>query len=228
MENKKTLSYLNSKTWYRFLKVIYCAVFLIIVIIVMLMVWSGYNVKEVDYKNSIIICTPNDTSVSNQPHIQIPLDQIESEASYYDLLALQYGGDDLTSLNNKFRDACMINIVTMKDGTNNLVASGQRVTLNQNQILKINDQPFSPVNLEQQIYTMQELLAQTSNISPLKLNLSAFKLVGKNYSLSIVKTNNLLQTIFYFLIWFFVVIFIFEILRRAFYYIVLGSIKPSK
>lgn len=34
MDNKKTISYLNSKTWYRFLKVIFLFLLLVIIIIV--------------------------------------------------------------------------------------------------------------------------------------------------------------------------------------------------
>ena len=55
---KNTITYLKTKAWYRFLKVIYILAFLVLILFLLYFVYGAYRpIKGIDQNNTLIFCT---------------------------------------------------------------------------------------------------------------------------------------------------------------------------
>ncbi len=195
MDTKK-LSDLNSKMWYRLLKVLYFTIFAIYFLI--FFIELDYKSLKNDYYNlrkSYINCYNGET---------IYLKNINLD--YYDLKYLNYNE------NNKFKFACLSD-----------KELGAMIKNESGVYLSFSDEKVG--------FLVREKFNSFSEIdSKMKTSLN-FKEHQKNYILHTVKNNSLInvRTIFLDLIIpILIIIVFFELTKRIFYYVMLGTIKPKK
>ena len=168
MENKKTISWLNSKVWYRFLKVVFICSILFCLLIGNASLLSN-GVKRLDNGKTLISCktTSNkNTYTPNELEIKLTASNFTQDGEFIDP-------------KSKIWKTCGGGFDPSSSFANSLNLFDKYVIL-PNLVFDINP-----------VYTYKEFI--------LKFII-----------------NNLLVILF------------FEILRRAFYYIILGKIRPEK
>ena len=213
MDTKKTISYLNSKAWYRFLKVVFIFIFIVVILIA-----NGINISEgigrIDKDKTLIYCNGGDkriltvkqagVSFSNYEFIK-GFDYKKFYEGYYneyivkDILWACY--DKVPEYNND-EDIYLIQRVYEITG------------------FKANPKKFDEDYLKEQFKIMAEgYKSKDQKISYLDYSIHLFDIkpayTYKDFILYSFITN-------------FSILLIFEVLRRFFYYIVLGTIKPKK
>ena len=173
IENKKTISHLNNKAWYRLLKVIFGLIFLIVLGV------CNYNIyydgiKRLDLDKTIVNCNVYDLLDNDVPSHQITLKQVDS---YFN--------------NNEFNNFNYTDYI--KNYNYNALAIANKCQENSKYHFRI-----------------------------VKFGTSTTPIFIINPTYSYIEFFRL------FIIYNFIILFIFEAVRRTFYYIVLGSIKPEK
>jgi len=167
MENKKTISYLKSKAWYRLVKVFFFLALLIVLGIFGFIAFSSKPYTTIDQYNSKIVCNNGKEYKAGDHGIGIYLPQVFSVIR---------GADNPA-------DA---------------------------QVLCVEGGSFVP-----EAVSMDEWTKLTSPTPLYKIEIVE-KTVGNWWSF-----------IGYIVLALFIILAIFEAIRRIFYYIVLGSIKPK-
>ncbi len=170
MENKKTISYLNSKTWYRLLKVIFIFIFLITCLVTVINSFDVVGSYQDDY---LVVC-----NMGNKNTFLAYKDKKIYVPSYNDYT------DSLAKLPDNIKkdlvSACAI-------------SEGEMST-------KL-DKIFNGTDDGNKFY----------DLTPTK-----------------VITDTYLTASLWSILSIFIIFLVFEIIKRAFYYIVLGSLKPVK
>jgi len=161
---EKTISYLNSKIWYRFIKVAYTLLFLVISVTVIFSIFSE-NIRVLDMPNSQVIC-----QYGNEK--QLLIKEVFDKDEMPNILP-NYYYDANTALSEKIIKSCGINeVITRSTQPDGFISDPYRIE--------------------------------------------------KRYK------NNITTALLYSLLSVVITILIFEIVRRVFYYIALGTIKPKK
>ena len=164
MENK-TISYLNSKIWYRFIKVIYLLILFISIVGYSTAIFISYS-QEYDNTKSYIKCANGKNFILSQNEIDLHSDFMGS------------------SDREKSKSLCF-------DGLNSIEKTDS------DHIFRL------------------KTISETENS-------------GKYELVSIYINRNWIVTIEFILLSIIGNLFIFEAIRRGFYYVVLGSIRPKK
>ena len=190
MENKKTLVHLNSKWWYRLIKVFYILMFVIILIVPTITIFNGFK-PNFNAENSYIKCNDGQTVNLLQNKIYLYSEYI-------------YTDDD-----NKIRNLCLsdseIGGVAKQVYPNGVSSDGVKYT------------NFSDIELGKSV-------REANSVWILKMTPTE-----KNYELvAVYDERNWLAIIGFSFISIILVIFVFELIKRIFYYVALGTIKPEK
>ncbi|MFA7050011.1 MAG: hypothetical protein WC164_02800 [Patescibacteria group bacterium] len=213
MDNKKTISYLNGKAWYRFLKVIFIFIFIAVILIA-----NGINISEgigrIDKDKTFIYCNGGDKRIitakqagvyfSNYEFIK-GFDYKKFYGDYYneyiikDILKACY---DKVPEHNNDEDIYLMQRVYEIVG------------------FKANPKKYDDNYLKEQFKIMTEgYKSKDQKISYLDYSIHLF---------DIKPAHTYKDFVLYFFITNFSILLIFEVLRRVFYYIVLGTIKPKE
>jgi hypothetical protein len=180
MENKKTISHLNGKAWYRLVKVVFFLALLIALGIFNLIAFSSKPYTTTDEYNSKIVCNNGKDYIAGNNGIDI-----------YKAIADEF--------NRPRESSYILYDVIGTDHPNNAT------------VLCWGGSSFVP-----EAISNDDWLTLTSSTPQYKVEL-AKKTVGNWWGfLELLVIGNI------------VILLIFEVIRRVFYYIVLGSIKPEK
>ena len=211
MKNK-TVSFLNSKVWYRFIKVIYVLLFIVILLGYNILTFSGSSFKNVDQDKTLIICNYKDEKVfySKEKNIRLNNHDFKNETFDYK--------DFFESYNEyKIKDI-LENCYDIKNSSNLDIFAIQRTY--EITRTKDNKKDYDENYLKNEINKI---------ITGYKTDLE--KASYLDYSIELF-TIDPVFTYYKFLMYFFVgnlsILLLFEIIRRLFYYVVLGTIKPEK
>jgi hypothetical protein len=176
MENK-TISYLNSKAWYRLLKVVYLLVFLFSLIVAIAIINDIYGVKRL--KDHRVAC--NYGSKAN-------FLAYKDKGIYLSDYELENGLGEIPSKKDSLQTACEIT----KEERENLIVAIMKG--------KTTDDPSS------------------DNYMPPLYRITQEQVVSGRVS----------DVVSYSLLTILLIVLVFEVVRRAFYYVVLGSVRPVK
>lgn len=208
MENK-TISYLNSRAWYRFLKVAFIFMLLAVILIA-----NGINISEgigrIDKNKTLIYCNGGDKRVLTARQAGVYFSNYEFIKGFdYKKYFEGYNEYDIKDIleacydyNNLDSDIYLIQRIYEIRGS------------------KDNPKKYDDDYLKEQIKIMTTgYKSKDQKISYLDYSIHLFD-IKPIYSYK--------EFIMYFLIINISILLIFEVLRRVFYYIVLGAIKPKK
>lgn len=208
MENKTT-SHLNSRVWYRFLKVIYILLFIIILFGYNLIIFSGTELKNLDQEKTLIICNYKDEKVFSPKEKNIRLNNYDFKNRTFDYKDFFEGYNEY-----KIKDI-LENCYDMTNISNLDVFAIQRtyeITGTKN-----NKKDYDENYLKNEINKI---------ITGYKTD--SEKASYLDYSIKLFTVDPVF-THYKFLTYFFIgnlsILLFFEIVRRVFYYIVLGTIK---
>lgn len=205
MKNQ-TVSYLNTKTWYRFLKVFFILLFVILTIGYNAIIFWEIGLKNIDESKTVITCSIGDKKQFNASSLGISLSSADfNEYNLFDYKKFYEGFND-TKI-KKIWDKC-----TGRDTKDIFVI--QRIYE-----LGLQDNHEVTGTVAQELNSM----LQSSYSFEKTKNLDySFKLFDINPSYSIVKFLR------YFFLGNLTILVAFELLRRIFYYIALGKLYPMK
>lgn len=171
MENK-TISYLNSKAWYRFLKVIFVVMFLIVLMGFNSIIFSD-GIKKLDLTKSTIICNADET-LGTEKH-QITFEDVDK---YF--IVKEFDNYNYYNFIKTWKDDALAIVNKCNEGSK-----------------------WHP-----------RLIDFGPNINPPEFEINP--------------VYSYITFVEYFIVGNLIVLFIFEAIRKAFYYVVLGSLKPAK
>ena len=204
MDNKKTIGHLDNKVWYRFLKVFFCFVVLVSLLFLNWVIISG-GVKINGINN-------NKTEISCYNKIFTPK-SIDIKLNYDDYLSY---------LSN-------IDINGMS------VISSRSIDVNGNVSYQGNFQYQSTIpGYEHYSDVTSQTIIEKCYFNPeTSESLNAIPKATSSgappmFNIKPVFTYDYLAFFKLLILGNFIILFIFEVIRRSFYYIVLGSIKPVK
>ncbi len=208
----KTIFYLNSKAWYRLLKVIY--VFLLIIILL------GYNLifktglRNIDQGKTLIQCNVGTLKTFTPESIKLNLSESD----------LFYDKFDYAYFFKGYNDSKIRNILaqcTLKppiDWATDDVFKIQRTY----EIIGLKDAKKT----YDKNYLDSEIKKITSGYKTNQEKASYLDFSVKFFDIKPVFTYD--AFIKYFIIGNVIILFVFEIIKRTFYYIATGTVKPSK
>lgn len=213
MDTKKTISYLNSKAWYRFLKVVFIFIFIAVILIA-----NGINISEgigrIDKDKTLIYCNGGDKRVLTARQAGVYFSNYEfikgfDYKKFYEGYYNEYTIKDILQ-------ACYDKVPEYNNDED--IYLMQRVY--EIQGFKANPKKFDEAYLKEQFKVMTEgYKSKDQKISYLDYSIHLFDIkpayTYKDFVLYSLITN-------------LSILLIFEVLRRVFYYIVLGTIKPKK
>ena len=223
-----TILDLNKKWWYRLVKVLYVFTFIIVAALGAFIVFSS-DQNKVDYDKTVVMCTngfSTSTSQVGQSITQFSLGfpfaatgvVFRGEKPTDTQLEFLHIGFFPYSESNEFDVAyttlCSADFVAMKDGTSKLVQSDKIDSVDLVSALTVNGKPINYDN-----GTARPSLPtfvtwdNTSN--------------GRNYDIKIVSENHTQALLIYVLTWLVICAAFFEGVRRVFYYVVTGQIRPK-
>lgn len=192
---KKTISELNSKMWYRFLKVIFCVLFSLIILI-----FNGViiklGIKRLDNDKTIINCTQQDKKILSPQKIGVLFSSDEFKDGFnYEKYIYNYNDYNLKQILN----SCY-----------NPQNGGDFVDAIKNEYGKIDKNDFvGPVR--------KKLIEKYGE--PVDFSVDVFDIKPIFTYAGFIK---------YFFIGNLSIFLCFEIIRRMFYYVISGTIKPKK
>jgi len=213
MDTKKTISYLNSKTWYRFLKVVFIFIFIAVILIA-----NGINISEgigrIDKDKTLIYCNGGDKRVITARQAGVYFSNYEFIKGF-DYKKFYEGYYNEYTIKDILR-ACYDKVPEYNNDED--IYLMQRVY--EIQGFKANPKKFNEDYLKEQFKVMTEgYKSKDQKISYLDYSIHLFDIkpayTYKDFVLYSLITN-------------FSILLFFEVLRRVFYYIVLGTIKPKK
>lgn len=212
---EKTISYLNSKAWYRLIKVIYILVFITALISFNLFLYSINGLKTVDQDKTQIQCNIGDRKTFTSKSINLNLDKSDFKNDKFDYEQFFRNYNDF-EIKNILKECS-------PESAKNLIDS-----LDVFRIQRIYE--ITGIKGAEKEYDKDYLNSETQKItsgyktSDEKANYLDFSV--KFFDIKPVFTYN--EFIKYFLIGNLIMLLIFEGIKRIFYYIVLGSIKPKQ
>jgi len=192
MENK-TISYLNSKMWYRSLKVIFILSFILAIIFSLIGVYFEYK-PEFDNEKSYVVCKDGRTVSLEDNNIYLYSSYVGSD-------------DDLTI---KQRCGHSLTLEELKNGVSDDMII-ERLLANRSKGFDVDNAIKSGYSKEE----IKEYLIKN-------IDQTEYKLV------SIYTPIHWVAVVGYSFLIILSMIVLFEIIKRIFYYIVLGTIRPKK
>lgn len=214
----KTLSEINQKVWYRLIKVIFVFLFAIILLIANGLIFSGEDFKQVSLGETRISCTYGDkeefTAIEGGLYLLYSDTFLNGAFDYKYFFEKPFNEHNINRILNKCYpqqyssfDVFEMQKVAEVTGDNIL-----KMRKDERPVEFISDTDMEKINKTRTAYGSDKLKyldfsVQLFNISP----------VFTYYPF--IKVFLLTNTI---------ILVIFEIFRRAFYYITLGSIRPKK
>lgn len=217
MENKKTISDLNGKAWYRFLKVVFVLCALLILGIFNFVIVSD-GIKRVDNNKTLISCTYGDKETFTPKQIDVELSDYQFR-----------GGFNYKNFFEGYNDyvikAIFKNCYKQANDDIDVFAAQKVYEIWGNDRLMVKKEQRPPLT-DSEIKYLDEIIPKIENSY---INSDKAKYLDYSIKLFDIKPiysySNFTK---YFVTGNLLILFFFEVLRRAFYYIVLGSIKPKK
>ena len=217
MENKKSISDLNNKAWYRLLKVFFglCAVLVLGVFNFIIM---SDGIKSVDNDKTLVSCAYGDKEIFTP-------NQIGVELSNYQLK----DGFDYKNFFEGYNDYVIKEIFkNCYKSTNDdidIFAAQKVYEVWGNDRLVIKKEERPPLT-DNEIKYLDEIIPKIENAY---INSDKAKYLDYSIRLFDIKpVYSYNKFIKYFAVGNILILFFFEAIRRTFYYIVLGSVKPKK
>jgi len=225
---KKTLNYLNSKIWYRFLKVLFCLAFLIILGVYNLFLFS-YGTTQVDQNKTTIYCNLREPTETKTPFSPASIGVYLSSS---DFTNGQFNYKNYFESYNSFAIESIIKRCYPKTSSTADIYDVQKEAEIVNQLGLVNSEG---VVLQSQDATQSQLDAYKTDYANYQKETNSLFGTEKAQYLDFSYQLFNITPVFtsksfweFFLIGNFVILLIFEVLRRVFYYVVLGSVRPEK
>ena len=213
---EKTISDLNSKGWYRLLKVFFVLSFLVIAGSYNMFIYSDLYKNPESYIEKIICNYGNKKILGSEKYTQI--DQMNIlEACYGNKLKDRWELTDIKYYISENTSKPNISYTLMDKISGWGYQKEESVNTNYNEAISI--------ALSRRIDEIHEMISHM-NLNPRTENEISEGLNSKLYSLSFA--NSYKKYIVYLILGNFIILGIFEIFRRVFYYVVLGTFKPHK
>jgi len=226
-DTKKTISYLNSKAWYRFLKVVFIFIFLAIILIAN-RIHINYSIGQISQSKTFIYCNGGDKRVLTASQALVHFSNhefingfdyknfYEDDNNEYRIKAILRACYDEVN-NEAYEDVYLV----YDDADGDIYAMQRAYEIAG---FKANRKKFDEDYLKEQFEIMKESYKSNSQKrSYLDYSVHLFDIKPAYIYRTTIK-----DFILYFFIINFVILLIFEVLRRVFYYIVLGTIRPKK
>ncbi|MEK7452675.1 MAG: hypothetical protein AAB614_00390 [Patescibacteria group bacterium] len=213
---KESLQYLNSKAWYRLLKVIFGLCVLLVLVIYNFII-INYGVKNIDNDKTIISCTYGNKQTLTPNKIGI-------ELSYYELRD-SFNYKNFFEGYNDYTKTIFKSCYPQANDDIDIFAAQRVYEVVGNDNLMIKKEQSPPLTDDQKKYldeTIPKIKKSYTNSDKAKYLDYSIKLFDIKPSYTYTKF------IKYFVLGNLLILFFFEVLRRAFYYIFLGNIKPKR
>ena len=217
MENKKSISDLNNKAWYRLLKVFFglCAVLVLGVFNFIIM---SDGIKSVDNDKTLVSCAYGDKETFTPKQIGV-------ELSNYQLK----DGFDYKNFFEGYNDyaikAIFKNCYKQANDDIDVFAAQKVYEVWGNDRLMVKKEQRPPLT-DSEIKYLDEIIPK---IESSYINSDKAKYLDYSIKLFDIKpVYSYSKFIKYFVVGNILILFFFEAIRRTFYYIVLGSVKPKK
>lgn len=213
----KTISELNSKAWYRLLKVVFGLLILIVIAIFNWVIMSD-GIKSIDNNKTTITCTYGDKKVLTPQQIGIELSnyQFRDGFNYKNF----FEGYNDYAIKTIFR-----NCYQPANDDIDVFAAQKVYEVWGNDRLSIKKDDRPPLAEAEKKYLDETIpKIESSYINSDKTKYLDYSV--KLFEIQPVYTYG--KFIKYFIFGNLLILFLLEILRRAFYYVVLGSIRPQK
>lgn len=213
----KTINELNSKAWYRLLKIVYGLLFLLILVVFNWIIVSD-GIKSIDNNKTAISCTYGDKKILTPQQIGIELSnyQFRDGFNYKNF----FEGYNDYAIKTIFKNCYQ----STNDDVD--VFAAQRVyEVWGNDRLSIKKEDRPPLTEAEKKY-LDETIPKIENSY-----INSDKTKYLDYSIKLFEIQPVYtygKFLKYFIFGNLLILFLFEILRRAFYYVVLGSIRPQK
>ena len=217
MENKKTIGDLNSKVWYRFLKVAFVLCVLLVLGIFNFVIVSD-DIKRVDNDKTLISCTYGDKETFTPKQIGVELSNYQFRDGFnYKNFFEGYNDYDIKAIfKNCYKQANDDIDIFAAQKVYEVWGDGR---------LMIKKEERPPLT-DAEINYLDEVIPKIENSY---INSDKTKYLDYSIKLFDIKLfYSYTKFIQYFIIGNLLILFLFEVLRRTFYYIVLGSIRPKK
>lgn len=213
----KTINELNSRAWYRLLKVVYGLLFLLILVVFNWIIVSD-GIKSIDNNKTTISCAYGNKKVLTSQQIGIELSnyQFRDGFNYKNF----FEGYNDYAIKTIFKNCYQ----PTNDDIDVFAAQKVYEVLGNDRLsIKKDDRP--PLTEAEKKYLDETIPKIESSY------INSDKTKYLDYSVKLFE----IQPVFtygkflkYFIFGNLLILFLFEILRRAFYYVVLGSIRPQK
>ena len=219
MENKKTISYLNSNAWYRLVKVFFSIGFLIVLAIFNIIAFSG-GVRKLDLNNTSIKCNLYDKQTFSPASINVSFSNSDFDNEQFNYKRYFEGYNDYATL--EILTACYPDKKIKSYGDSYDTQKGLEV-VNKYGLIGVKDRSQAQIDMLNVDY--QNWKQETSSLfgnqktQYLDFSIKAFDVIP------VFTYDSFLELFF---IGNIIILIIIEATRRGFYYIVLGSIKPEK
>jgi hypothetical protein len=224
MENK-TIGYINSKAWYRLIKVLFVIGFLIVLVGFNFVIFSQ-GVKTIDRTNTIIQCNVFDHKSFSVKSINLSLNSKDFVNGSFDykLYFESYNDSSIQEILNGCAGNSPKYLATIN--FNNDIYYDQRMVEIENKygLIGVGDH----ITSEQIATITPDLDTYKQETVSLYGNEKARYLDFSFHLFDIAPAYTYNPFLEWFLIGNFVILFIFEAIRRIFYYIVLGTLRPKK
>lgn len=228
MENK-TISHLSTKAWYRSLKVLFILVFIVTIGIFNVIAFSS-GIKKVDLKNTIVNCDNKDKTNFSLNEIGTSLNPSEFPNNKLDYAGLFKGYNEYSIKEilracypktvNNFGTSFVDNNNSINDIYDFQKAAEIKDSYGFTEIPKLSQEQIEPLNTDYKDYVQKSKgVYGTTKTRFLNFNYKLFDITPQFTYDSFLKL---------FFIGNLVILIVFEIMRRIFYYIALGTIKPKK
>ena len=209
--NKKTISYLNSKIWYRFLKVVFC-----FSILASILIFNGFlimieGIKNIDNDKTLIYCLYKDKKVFSPKQINITLsaDYLKNGFNYQDF----FEGDNIY-ITKAILQECYGRDVSLYDIY--VIQRLYEIMKNKKELSEEDERYlwFEIEKITEGFKTNSQKSAEYLDYSVKLFDIKPVYSYAKFIKLFIMGNT--------------IILLFFEALRRVFYYIVLGTIRPSR
>ena len=224
METKKTLSYLNSKVWYRFLKVLFSLSFLLIFVTYNIVIYSE-GTKRLDVERTVIQCNiPYTVNKIPDGYRQLNLKETSLD-SYW---SLAYVSDYKDFYSNTFNESRVKNILSKCSGVKDLDQIDTKFWQAFSDIK--NDSATNP-----EAAALYNSVTSPSEDGHMTISKSVFArltlddlLTYKSHQFDIKPAYSYSEFLEYFIFGNIIILLLSQMVIRLFYYIILGSIRPKK
>ncbi len=220
----KTITHLNTKVWYRLLKVLFLLVFVAVLLVFNLVSFSS-GARQLNQEKSIVQC--------NIQHYHNTIPEGYKSFSLKDLDLFLLANTDFTNYKDFYSDPTneydVKTILSKCSGVNDQ----SQVNLALYQIIsdvQKDDPTISDTNSAVQKYNSEVHIAEANHATVNEAVSDAIDRLETYHShqFDIKPVFSYFEAIKLFVWGNLVILIIFEVMRRAFYYIVLGKIKPTK